>query len=167
MKFPILIGTAMLAFGATAFAAAPASVPAQVQHAWIRWLPAGLPAAGYAVIRNLGDGTLRLTGAGSPDYGMVMLHHSRLARGDSTMERVDHLDIPAHGSVKLAPGGYHLMLVDLKHPFKQGEKVPVTLQFEKAGKVDVTLDVQGIGARAPSTAASGAMMDHQHDGHMK
>jgi hypothetical protein len=42
----------------------------------------------------------------------------------------------------------------------------VTLQFEKAGKVDVTLDVQGIGARAPSTA-SGAMMDHHHDGHMK
>ena len=61
-------------------------------------------------------------------------------------------------TVKLAPGGYHLMMVDLKHPFKQGEKVPVTLEFEKAGKVAVSLDVQGIGARAPSAPAGGAMM---------
>ena len=56
------------------------------------------------------------------------------------------------------------MIVDLKHPFKQGEKVPVTLEFEKAGKVAVSLDVQGIGAREP---AGGAMTDHQHDGHKK
>lgn len=77
------------------------------------------------------------------------------------------LTIEPGKTVKLAPGGYHLMLVDLKHPFKQGGKVPVTLEFEKAGKVDVTLDVQGIGAKAPSTQAGGAMTDHQHDGHMK
>ena len=52
--------------------------------------------------------------------------------------------------VKLAPGGYHLMMFDLKGPLKQGEKVPVTLVFEKAGKVAITLDVQGIGAQGPS-----------------
>jgi hypothetical protein len=75
------------------------------------------------------------------------------------------LTIEPGKTVKLAPGGYHLMLVDLKHPFKQGEKVPVTLEFEKAGKVAVSLDVEGIGARAP-TAASGAT-DHKHDGHKK
>jgi copper(I)-binding protein len=150
MKFPILIGTAMLAFGATAFAAAPASVPAQVQHAWIRWLPAGLPAAGYAVIRNLGDGTLRLTGAGSPDYGMVMLHHSRLARGDSTMERVDHLDIPAHGSVKLAPGGYHLMLSHARRPVKPGDTVQVTLEF--AGGTTLQADFSVLPANASGPA---------------
>src|SRR6185437_1179511 len=110
MNFGTLIGAAMLALSATAFAAAPASPDAQVEHAWIRWLPARLPAAGYTVIRNEGDEILRITGARSPDYGMVMLHHSRLAHGDSTMEMVDHLDIPPHGSVTLAPGGYHLML---------------------------------------------------------
>jgi len=53
-------------------------------------------------------------------------------------------------TVKLAPGGYHLMLMDLKGPFKQGDKVPVTLEFEKAGKVTLSLDVQGVGAQAPA-----------------
>ena len=53
-------------------------------------------------------------------------------------------------TVKLAPGGYHLMLMDLKTPLKQGDKVPLTLEFEKAGKVTLSLDVQGVGAQAPA-----------------
>jgi copper(I)-binding protein len=52
-------------------------------------------------------------------------------------------------TIKLAPSGYHLMIMDLKSPLKQGDKVPVTLEFEKAGKVAVTLDVQGVGAQGP------------------
>jgi copper(I)-binding protein len=52
------------------------------------------------------------------------------------------------------------MFVDLKNPLKQGDKVPVTLQFEKAGKVQVSLDVQGVGAQAPGAAHGGAM-DHK------
>jgi len=122
MNFRTLIGAAMLALSATVFAAAPAA-DVQVKHAWIRWLPAKLPAAGYAVIRNAGDEPLRLNGARSPDYGMVMLHHSRLAHGDSTMEMVDHLDIPAHGSVELSPGGYHLMLSQPTRTIKPGDHV--------------------------------------------
>jgi hypothetical protein len=60
--------------------------------------------------------------------------------------------------VKFAPGGYHLMLMDLKTQFKQGDKVPVTLEFEKAGKVQLVLDVQGVGAQAPGGDHSGHMM---------
>jgi copper(I)-binding protein len=60
--------------------------------------------------------------------------------------------------VKLAPGGYHLMMFDLKAPLKQGDKVPVTLQFEKAGKVSISLDVQSLGAQAPGGG--------DHSGHM-
>ena len=53
------------------------------------------------------------------------------------------------------------MLVDLKGPFKQGDKVPLTLEFEKAGKVAVSLDVQGVGAQAPGIAAHDKKMpDH-------
>jgi copper(I)-binding protein len=81
------------------------------------------------------------------------------------------LSIEPGKTVKLEPGGYHLMLVDLKHPFKKGEKVPITLKFEKAGNVAVTLDVEGIGARAPAAPAGGAMMkkmpDHSHGGGQK
>jgi copper(I)-binding protein len=60
------------------------------------------------------------------------------------------LPVEAGKTVALAPGGYHLMMMDLKGPLKKGDKVPVTLTFEKAGKVDVTLDVEGIGAQKPS-----------------
>ena len=61
-------------------------------------------------------------------------------------------------TVKLAPGGYHLMMFDLKSPLKQGDKLPVTLEFEKAGKVKLSLDVQGVGAQAPEGAASDGQM---------
>ena len=52
-------------------------------------------------------------------------------------------------SVALAPGGYHIMFTDLKKPLKQGDKFAATLEFEKAGKVDVTFDVQAVGAQSP------------------
>jgi len=63
------------------------------------------------------------------------------------------LTIEPGKTVKLAPGGYHLMLMDLKSPLKQGDKVPLTLEFEKAGKVGLSLDVQGVGAQGPAGAA--------------
>jgi copper(I)-binding protein len=149
MNFRTLVGAAMLALSATALAASPASPDVQVEHAWIRWLPARLPAAGYAVIRNMGDGTLRLTGASSPGYGMVMLHHSRLAHGDSTMEMVDHLDIPAHGSVELAPGGYHLMLSQPTHAIKPGDHVEVTFEFADGAKLQTDFSVRPANASGP------------------
>jgi copper(I)-binding protein len=150
MKFPTLIGAAVLAFSAVALAAAPASVPVRVEHAWIRWLPAKLPAAGYAVIRNEGDAALHLTGASSPAYGMVMLHHSRLAQGDSTMEMVDSLDIPAHGSVKLSPGGYHLMLMQPTHAIKPGDNVKVTLEFAGGARLQADFPVLPANASGPA-----------------
>jgi copper(I)-binding protein len=64
------------------------------------------------------------------------------------------LTIEPGKTVKLAPGGYHLMLLDLKSPLKRGDKVPVTLEFEKAGKVRLSFDVQGVGAQGPATAPS-------------
>jgi periplasmic copper chaperone A len=78
--------------------------------------------------------------------------------GVMTMRPLDNgLTIEPGKTVKLAPGGYHLMMFDLKSPLKQGDKLPVTLEFEKAGKVTVSLDVQGIGAQAPAAGSSGPM----------
>ena len=131
----------LLAAATAAIAAPPAPPDVRVEHAWIRWLPANLPAAGYATIVNDSDGVQRLTGASSPDYESVMLHRSRLAEGDSTMEMVDHLDIPAHGSVKLAPGGYHLMLSHAKHALKPGDKVPMRLRFADGSVLQVDFSV--------------------------
>ena len=148
MNFRTLIGAAMLALSATVFAAAPAA-DVQVKHAWIRWLPAKLPAAGYAVIRNAGDEPLRLNGARSPDYGMVMLHHSRLAHGDSTMEMIDHLDIPPHGSATLAPGGYHLMLSQPTRTIKPGDHVKVSFEFAGGGELQTDFSVRPANASGP------------------
>ncbi|HET7561155.1 MAG TPA: copper chaperone PCu(A)C [Rhodanobacteraceae bacterium] len=141
---------ALLAVTTTAVAATPAPAGVRVEHAWIRWLPANLPAAGYATIVNDGDATLRLTGATSADYQMVMLHHSRLASGDSTMEKVDGLDIPAHASVKLAPGGYHLMLSHATHPIKPGDKVAITLEFTDGATLQTDFSVLPSNSAGPA-----------------
>ena len=70
------------------------------------------------------------------------------------------LTIEPGKTVKLAPGGYHLMMMDLKKPLKQGDKVPVTLEFEKAGKVMVSLDVGSVGAQGPGGGSGmGGKMD--------
>lgn len=149
-----LLACLLLAAGTAAVAAT--SAPPQgvhIEHAWIRWLPAQLPSAGYAEIVNDSDATVRITGASSPAYSTVMLHHSRLAHGDSAMEMVDHLDIPAHGRVKLAPGGYHLMLSHAKHPIEPGDTVKITLDF--AGGAKLQADFSVLPANAPGPAGSG------------
>lgn len=69
------------------------------------------------------------------------------------------LTIAAGKSVSLSPGGYHLMMMDLKKPLRAGDKVPVTLNFEKAGPVSVTLEVGSVGATYPNgmSMSSGQM----------
>ncbi len=88
-----------------------------------------------------------------------------MKNGVMTMRPLDNgLAIDPGKTVKLAPGGYHLMMFDLKSPLKQGDKLPVTLEFEKAGKVKVTLDVQGIGAQGPGAASGGTDMKKMSPG---
>ena len=124
-----LVGVTLFAISAGALAVAPAPVALRIQHPWIRWLPANLPAGGYVVIANQGVAPERLVGASSPDYGMVMLHRSQEVNGADVMTAVSGIDIPAHDSIKLAPGGYHLMLMHAKQAIKPGDKVPVILHF--------------------------------------
>lgn len=133
---------ASAAFGLLLAGAAFAGSPVRVEHGWVRWLPANLPAAGYATIRNDGDKPVELTGAGSPDYAMAMLHRSVQKNGTDTMEMVDVLEVPAHGEVKLAPGGYHLMLMDARHPIKPGDTVHVSLRFNDGETVQATWPVR-------------------------
>ena len=133
-----------------------------ITQAWSRATPAGAKVAGgYLTIENKGAASDRLV-SGSGDFaGKVEIHEMAMNNGVMTMRPLDKgLAIEPGKTVKLAPGGYHLMLMDLKNPLKQGEKVPLELQFEKAGKVTLSLDVQGVGAQGPAAA------DHsggQHD----
>ena len=127
-----------------------------ISQAWSRATPNGAKiAGGYLTIENKGTTPDRLIGGSGDIAGKVEVHEMSMNNGVMTMRPLDKgLAIEPGKTVKLAPGGYHLMMFDLKGPLKQGEQVPLTLEFEKAGKVKLSLDVQGVGAQAP------AGMDH-------
>lgn len=145
-----LMGAALALVASCALARLPPPPPpVQVENGWIRWLPANLPAAGYATLRNNGDQPMKLVGADSPDYGMVMLHRSMQSNGKDIMRMVETLTIPAHGEVELAPGGYHLMLSSPKHSIKPGDAVRVSLHFYKYATIQATLPVR------PANASGG------------
>ena len=164
-----------LAFAAIACAAVLASVlgaPARAEEvkagdlviteAWTRATPKGAKiGGGYLTIENTGSAPDRLIGGSADVAGTVQVHEMSMDNGVMKMRPMDKgLTIDPGKTVKLAPGGYHLMMMDLKSQLKQGDKVPVTLEFEKAGKVTVSLDVAGVGAQGPAGgAASGGKME--------
>jgi copper(I)-binding protein len=163
------VAIAALGVGASANAEPVKVGDLVISQPWTRATAGGAKVGGgYLTIENKGTAADKLVGGSTDAAGKLEVHQMSVSNGVMKMHQVEGgLTIEPGKTVKLAPGGYHLMLVDLKRAFKQGETVPVTLEFEKAGKVEVSLDVQGIGARAPSAPAGGAMTDHQHDGHMK
>ncbi len=134
---PFLIAGLLAGLLGSNLAHAAGATHVTASHAWIRVLPGALPAGAYVVLRNDGGAPVALTGASSPAYGMAMLHQSSGAGGMSRMTMVDALTIPAHGTQTLAPGGYHLMLMDAKRPVQPGERVRITLQFRDGSTLPV------------------------------
>jgi len=115
---------------AASIAPATAAAPnATVSDAWIRALPANLPSGGYFTLHNNGNAPLKLTGASSTACGMLMLHKSENMGGMAHMDDISDIDVPANGTLKFAPGGYHLMCMDATPAIKPGHTVDVTLQF--------------------------------------
>jgi copper(I)-binding protein len=129
-----------------------------ITQAWSRATPGGAKVAGgYLTIENKGTVADRLVGGAADVAGTLEVHEMATANGVMTMRPIDGgLVIEPGKTVTFAPGGYHLMMFGLKSALKQGDKIPVTLEFQKAGKVNVSLDVQGVGAQAPN-GASGHM----------
>src|ERR1700750_2997909 len=130
-----------------------------ITQAWTRATPGGAKTGGgFLTIENKGTSPDKLVGVSADAAGKVEVHEMAMDGGVMKMRPVDGgLTIDPGKTVKLAPGGLPLMMMDLKSPLKQGDKLPVTLQFEKAGKVQVTLDVQGVGAPGPSGNMGGEM----------
>lgn len=128
-----------------------------VEKPWARATPKGAEVAGgYLDIQNNGATPDRLTG-GSADFATVEIHQMKSENGVMEMRQLkDGLDIPAHGSVALSPGGYHLMFTHLTHPLTKGESIKATLNFEHAGPVEVEFSVMGIGATG--TGGTGGAM---------
>lgn len=126
----------------------------KVDGAWIRATqPGAETAAGYATLTNTGSKPDRLLGIASPAAAMAHLHESKTTDGMAQMAAVPALDLPPGKAVALAPGGYHIMLMDLAGPLAAGDRALVSLTFEKAGTVTVAF---------PVADAAPAASEHQH-----
>jgi hypothetical protein len=134
-----------------------------IEQPWTRATPGGAKVAGgYVKITNTGTLPDKLVGGSFERAGRFEVHEMSMNNGVMTMRPVSGgLDIAPGASVMLAPGGFHMMFMDLKQPLKEGDSVKGTLTFEKAGTVDVVFDVRGIGASAPAGGSTGGM-EHQH-----
>lgn len=111
-----------------------------VSDAWIRALPPSVPSGGYFTLHNGTANPVTLVTAQSPACGMLMLHKSNSMTGMSSMDDVREVIVPAGGTVKFAPGGYHLMCMEATA--KPGQKIPVTLNFRGGTKVTATFAVR-------------------------
>ena len=127
-----------------------------IENAWARATPKGSEVgAGYLTIRNDGAVADRLT-ADSTDFAKVQMHEMKMSSGIMQMRELnDGMEIPAHGVVKFAPGGNHLMFVGLKSPLMKGETVHATLTFAHAGSATVEMPIQGAGASDPMAPMKG------------
>jgi copper(I)-binding protein len=131
-----------IAFAGALLASPASAADVSVSDAWIRALPAHLPAAGYFTLHNQGKSEITLTGASSPDCGMLMLHKSTQSGGMGSMEDVTAVAVAAGGEVKFAPGGYHLMCMDPTPAIRPGGRVDVTLTFAGGDKLTASFAVK-------------------------
>ena len=122
-------------------AALPALAQVTVGEPWVRATVAAQKATG-AFMTLTSTQNAKLVGVSSPAAGVVEVHEMKMENDMMKMRQVPALDLPAGKPVKLAPGGYHLMLLELKQPLKDGDKIPLTLEIEDAQKVRSKLQVE-------------------------
>ncbi len=135
--------------------AAPASAqPAKVQvdAAWVRTAVAGQQGTG-GFMRLTARETMRLVGVSSPVAGVAEVHEMKMEGDVMKMRAVPGIDLPAGKTVELKPGGFHLMLMDLKQPLPRGSTVPLTLMLLDAkGAASQLMVTVPVSALAPAAA---------------
>jgi copper(I)-binding protein len=122
----------------------------KASNGWLRVLPGSLPAGGYVSFENVSDRAVSIVGASSPDYADAMIHRSSTDGGMGRMEMVDSVPLPPKGTVAFSPGGYHVMLMDAKHPVKPGDKLVVTFRLSDGETLPVTLLARPANATGPT-----------------
>ncbi|QEL65573.1 periplasmic copper chaperone A [Oryzomicrobium terrae] len=157
----------LLASGLTALSAAsPAAFAADaaglsVSAPFVRAVPPTQKVTGaFMTIKNAGSTDRKLVAAESPVAASVELHNHINDNGVMKMRPVKEIEVKAGGEAALKPGSYHIMLIDLKQPVKEGDQVPVTLKFDDGSTLKVEAPVQ----RPAPAAPMAPMSDH---GHMK
>ena len=144
---------ASLVFLFAGLASAAAAQPVKVTEAWVR-----APVAGQTVVGGymeiVSPVHALLIGVASPVAGRAELHATAMDGGVMRMRQVDSIELPPAQAVRLAPGGLHVMLIDLKGPLKPGDRVPLTLTVQRDGNRSV-FTVQ-------ATVRSGTSSAHKH-----
>lgn len=146
LSLPMLLGSLLFAATLPALAAVPSPgcLP-QVSDAWIRMPPANLPMmAGYARIVNRCDVAIEIVSAESAAFADTSLHETRVERGISRMRATPKLAIPAGGSVLLAPGGFHLMLMQPQAPLQAGQHVVIDFVVQDGRKLPARFEVRPV-----------------------
>ena len=160
----VVSATLMIASALPALAQA-ASTSIVVEQPYARATPAGAQTgAAYMTIENKANAADRLTGVSSDIAAQAQVHEMSMDNGVMKMREVTGgLSIPAGGSVTLKPGGYHVMLMGLKKQLAAGDSFPLTLTFEKAGNISVTVPVQAMGGMG-NMGGMGGMHDTKPGG---
>ena len=118
-----------------------------VEQPWARATPRGAKTgAAYMTLVNKGASADRLIAATTPLAGKVQFHKETETNGVSHMSEMQNVEIESGAKVVFKPGDMHMMLVGLNQPLTQGQAFRLTLQFQKAGKVEVTVPVESVGA---------------------
>jgi len=122
-----------------------------IDHPWARATPGQAPnGAAYMVLVNAGETQDFLVKAESPVAKRVELHTHAMEDGVMEMRPVEKIQVAPGEPTVLQPGGLHVMLIGLEAPLKEGESFPLTLTFQEAGKTEVTVAVESVGAMQPS-----------------
>ncbi len=137
-----------------------------VKDAWVRTSVQGQKATG-AFMNITAKDDAKLVGASSPVAGLGEVHEMKMEGDVMKMRAIPALDLPAGKTVALKPGGFHVMLMDLKTPLKKDSTIPLTLRFKDAQGKESTLNLQvNVSTQAPGASSSGSMPGHMQNAPM-
>jgi copper(I)-binding protein len=144
---PVLLAAAFALIVSSASAHEYKAGSIEIKHPWARATPKGSEVAGgYMKLINTGTAPDRLIGGSTPAAGKFEIHEMSMDGGVMKMRPLPNgIEIKPGQTVELKPGSYHLMFVGLKEPLEKGKGVKGTLQFEKAGTVEVEYAVEAVG----------------------
>lgn len=158
MKLKVLTATLLLASSALH------AQNVEVSNAWVRSTVQGQKGTGAFMNITAKDGA-KLVGVSSPVAGVAEVHEMKMEGDIMKMRALPALDLPAGQTVQLKPGGYHLMLMDLKQPLSKGSTVPLTLRLQDAQGIETRLEVSVPVNTAPPAAMAGNAADHSAHKH--
>lgn len=157
---PVILAALLAALAAPS---ARAGGDIEVVHPWARPSIPNRPGVVYLGIHNPGEAPDRLVGARAEGAGAAELHKAEQTDGVMRMTPVEAIEVPARGMARLGPGGYHIMLFDLDAPLRPGDSLALTLEFDEAGEVPVSVPVRRDDPAAGSGHQDGGTHGHGAD----